>query len=68
MNMVRALIRAFSISLVLFEGNTGVWSIDPGMGSFHVFNMLSICFRVAPSTNVYASMNVVKRSTDKKSV
>lgn len=55
---VRALIKAFSIFLVISTGKTGLLSNDPGTGSFHVFNISSNFLRVWLSTRVYAFMNV----------
>jgi len=49
---VFALIRAFSITRVVSGGNTGVGSIEPGTGSFQVFNMASMLRLVTPSTSV----------------
>ncbi len=53
--------RAFSIGRTVSNGKTGLGSIEPGTGSFHVLSRLSIARRVAPSTKVYASMNVPYR-------
>jgi hypothetical protein len=58
---VLALISAFSIVRVTSAGKTGLGSIEPGTGSFQVFNMASMLFLVWLSTRVYASMNVEKR-------
>lgn len=56
-----ALIKESSIFRVTSGGNTGVGSVDPAIGSFHVLNKASILFRITPSTNVYASKKVEKR-------
>lgn len=48
---VLALIKAFSIGLVTSGTKTGRVSIDPGTGSFHVFNISSIFRRTLLSTS-----------------
>lgn len=58
---VLALISAFSIVRVTSAGKTGRGSMDPGTGSFQVFNMASILFLVWLSTRVYESIKVEKR-------
>lgn len=58
---VLALMSAFSIVRVTSAGKTGLGSIEPGTGSFQVFNMASMLFLVWLSTRVYESMNVEKR-------
>lgn len=56
---VLALMSAFSIGRVTSGGNTGLRSIEFGIGSFQVLSKLSICLRVMLSTKVYASMKVL---------
>jgi hypothetical protein len=55
---VLALMRAFSIGRVTSCGKTGLTSIDPGTGSFHVFNISSIFRLTLLSTKAYASIKV----------
>lgn len=55
---VRALIKAFSIGLIVSRGNTGLVSMEPGTGSFQVLSISSSFLRTGSLTAVYASMNV----------